>query len=239
MLWLLGYPGQAVREARQGVNLADSLAHVSSVGHALWWAAIVQQLRRDPPAVLDLANRLLTIGTEHGLGQYQHIGGITHGWACAELTDIEEGLSELRPAVMSYGGTQRSYYNAVLAEAELRAGHLERARTALNDATAISEELGETFWRPGMLCVEGDLLRAWSSDSWREAEELYREAVALSVEQHAKSLELRAATRLARLWRGQGRASEARGLLAPIDNWVTEGAETLDLKDARALLDAL
>jgi hypothetical protein len=108
MLWLLGYPDQAVREARGGVVIAETLSHVPSVCHAWWWAAIVYQIRRDLSAVLDLAGRLLAIGAEHGLSQYQHIGGIVHGWACADLADIEEGLSELRPAVMSYGGTQRS-----------------------------------------------------------------------------------------------------------------------------------
>jgi predicted ATPase len=162
-----------------------------------------------------------------------------HGWACADPANTEEGLSELRRAVMSYGGTQRSYYNAVLAEMELRAGHLERARAALDDAAAISDELGETFWRAERLCVDGDLLRARSDDNRREAERRYHDAIAIARDQRAKSLELRAATRLARQWQGRGRAADARDLLAPVYNWFTEGFETLDLKDAKALLDAL
>jgi predicted ATPase len=239
MLWLLGYPDQAVMEARGGIVIAQTLTHVPSVGHALWWAAIVHQLRRDLPAVLDLAGRLLAIGREHGLGQYEHIGGIMHGWARADLTNVEDGLSELRRAVIAYGGTHRSYYDAVLAEIELRAGHLERARAALNDAAAVSDELGETFWRAGMLCVEGDLLRAQSGDRWQEAEERYREAIAIAREQQAKSLELRAATRLAQTRREHDRAAQARDLLAPVYGWFTEGFDTQDLKEAKALLDTL
>jgi adenylate cyclase len=239
MLWLLGYPDQAVIEAREGIVIAETLTHVPSVGHALWWAAMVHQLRRDLPATLDLAGRLLAIGREHGLGHYENIGAIMHGWACADLANIEEGLSELRRAVIAYGGTQRSYYDAVLAEMELRAGHFERARAALNDAAAISDELGETFWRAGMLCVEGDLLRAQSGDCWHEAEERYREAIAIAREQQAKSLELRAATRLAQAWREHDRAAQARELLAPVYGWFTEGLDTQDLKEAKALLGAL
>jgi class 3 adenylate cyclase/predicted ATPase len=239
MLWLLGYPDQAVKEAREGIVLAETLTHVPSVGHALWFAATICQLRRDPPGVLDLAERLLAMAGEHGLGQSQAIGGIMHGWARAHLADIEEGLSELRRAVISHGGTHRSYYTAALAETELRAGYLERAMAALNDAAAISDELGETFWRAGMLCVEGDLVRARSADDPGAAEERYREAITIAQRQQAKSLELRAATRLARLWQEQNRAVEANDVLAPVYGWFTEGFDTPDLKEAKALLDEL
>jgi predicted ATPase len=137
------------------------------------------------------------------------------------------------------GGRKGHNYNAVLAETELRAGHLERARAALNDAAAISDELGETFWRAGMLCIEGDLLRARSNNNQSGAEARYREAIAIARDQQAKSLELRAVTRLARLWHGQGGTADARDLLAPVYDWFTEGFETLDLKDAKMLLDVL
>ena len=162
-----------------------------------------------------------------------------HGWAFAHLSDIQNGLSEMRPAVISYPGTQRSYFNAILAETELRAGHLERAIAALQNAAAISDEVGETFWRAEMLCVEGDLLRARSADDRRAPEDRYREAIAVARRQQAKSLELRAATRLARLWGEQGRRAEARELLAPVYGWFTEGFDTADLKEAKALLDEL
>jgi predicted ATPase len=221
------------------VDFAESIGHVPSVGHALWWAAMVHQFRRDAPPVLDHSERLLALGAEHTLKQYQMIGSIAHGWAFAHLSDIEEGLSELRHADISYAGTQKTYFRAILAETELRAGHFDRAEAALKDAAAIANRLDETWWRAGMLCIEGDLLRAQSGDSLHEAEERYRKAVALAVEQEAKSLELRAATRLARLCQGQGRNAEARDLLAPVYDWFTEGFETLDLKDAKALLEAL
>ena len=239
MLWLLGYPDQAITEAREGIVLAETLIHMPSVGHALWFAATACQLRRDPPGVLDLAERLLAMAGEHGLGQSRAIGGILHGWACAHLADIEEGLSELRRAVISHGGTHRSYYTAVLAETELRGGHLERATAALDDAVAISDALDETFWRAGILCVRGDLIRALSADDWRAAQDRYSEAVAIAREQQAKSLELRAATSLARLWGDKGRRAEARELLAPLYGWFTEGFDTADLKEAKVLLEEL
>jgi predicted ATPase len=112
-------------------------------------------------------------------------------------------------------------------------------RSALDDAVAISDALDETFWRGGILCVQGDLIRARSADDWRAAQDRYTEAVAIAREQQAKSLELRAATCLARLWGEKGRRAEARDLLAPVYGWFTEGFGTSDLIEARALLDEL
>jgi class 3 adenylate cyclase len=239
MLWLLGYPDQAAREAREGIILAETLTHMPSVCHALWFAAAAYQLRRDAPAVLDHAERLLAIVSEHGLAQYQSIGSIMLGWAFAHLADTREGLSDLRRTAISYPGTQRAYFATIVAETELRTGHYERAMATLNDAQAISEKLDETFWLAGTLCVEGDVLRARCADDWCAAEECYRRAVVIAREQQAKSLELRAATRLARLWYGQGRDAESRDLLAPVYGWFSEGFDTPDLKDAKALLTAL
>ena len=85
MLWLLGYPDQAAREARDVVVFAESIGHVPSVGHALWWAAMVHQVRRDAPPVLDHSRRLLALCAEHALKQYQMIGSIMHGCAFAAV----------------------------------------------------------------------------------------------------------------------------------------------------------
>jgi hypothetical protein len=241
-LWVLGYPDQAAQYAREGMVFAETLAHVPSVGHALWFAGMAYLLRRDVPAVLDCGERLLALSSEHALAQYQAIGGIMHGWARAYLPDPGQGLPELRRAVTSYftmAGSMVGFLNATLAETELRAGHLEHAAAALHDAAAISDERGETFWRAGMLCIEGDLLRVRSADDWRAAGERYREAMAIARGQQGKSLELRAATRLARLWREENRGAEARDILAPVFGWFSEGFDTPDLKDAKALLMAL
>jgi predicted ATPase len=133
----------------------------------------------------------------------------------------------------------RSFFNAMLAETELRAGHFEHAMVALKDAAAISDKLDETFWRPGILCVEGDVLRARSAGDRRAAEDCYCKAMVIAQEQQAKSLELRAAMRLARLRCDQGRRAEARDILAPVFGWFSEGFHTPDLKEAKALLDEL
>lgn len=131
------------------------------------------------------------------------------------------------------------YFTAILAETELRAGHLECAMAALNKAAAVSDKLEETSWQAATLCVDGDLLRARPTDDWHAAIERYREAIAIARDQQSKSLELRAATRLARRHCDQGRRAEARSILAPAFGWFTEGFDTPDLKDAKALLTAL
>ena len=131
MLWLLGYPDQAARQARDGIGLSETLTHVPSVVHALWWATVAYQLRRDPPAVLNCAKRLLAVSDEHGMSQHRAIGGIMHGWAFAHLSDIQNGLSEMRPAVISYPGTQRSYWprrNCALAISTAQSLHCKMPR---------------------------------------------------------------------------------------------------------------
>jgi class 3 adenylate cyclase/predicted ATPase len=237
-LWALGYPDQAAQSAREGIVLAEALGHVPSVLHSLWFAGVLYCLRGDVTAACNCGARLLALGREHSLMLYQAIGGILDGWALTQIGNGEDGLAELRSSVGVFGASARfilDLFGALLAEAELLSGNFEQAAVALDRA----EEVGKGWWRAEFLRLRGDLQRSKSVQERYAAEQLYREAIAVAQSQSAKSLEVRAATSLARLWREQGRWAEAHDLLAPVYGWFTEGFDTPDLKEAKALLDEL
>jgi predicted ATPase len=184
------------------------------------------------------SERLLTLGREHGLRQYQAIGGIFHGWVLMQSGSGEEGLAEVRSCVGRYGATSWTMlglFRAILAEAEHLSGNFELAEEAL----AGTEEVGNRWWWAEFLRLRGDLQRSGSRRDRATAEQSYREAIAVARGQQAKALELRAATGLVRLRRDQGRHAEARDLLPPVYGWFTEGFDTPDLREAKALLDEL
>jgi hypothetical protein len=240
LLWLLGYPDQAAQSAREAIALADALGHMPSLAHSVWFAGCIHLMRRDVPSVLDCGERLLRLGDEHRLGFYRWIGAMLHGWSVVQLGHPAEGLSEMRPALDAYGASGSPmvrFFHAILAESELSAGSHDLAATALHDPRLSG--LTETFWHSGILCIEAGILLAQSTDNHEGAQQLYLESIVVAREQQAKSLELRAAMSLARLWSDQGKRVEAYNVLAPVHGWFTEGFDTPDLRTARVLLDEL
>ncbi len=240
--WLLGYPDQAAHAVREAMALADTLPHLPSRGHALWFGGIAHIMWRNAPVALDYGDRLVALGAEHDLTQLRAIGGVLRGWARAQLGDVEPGAAELRQALQTYvkvAKVQQGFFYAVLAETELRAGHVELARTALADSRTSSDETTEIFWLAEVCRLGGDLLVSGPSPDQAAAEQCYRDALSIARGQEGKSIELRTAMSLARLWRGLGRAREGQELVAPIYSWFTEGFGTADLVDAKALLAEL
>ena len=169
---------------------------------------------------------------------YEAIGGVFHGWALIQQLDAQAGLAELRAAVATYATTAHvnlDLYRAILAEADLRAGNFEEGSAVLIQGEQSTDE----WWRAGYLRLRGDLLLRGPNGDRGAAEGLYRQAISIAGGQQAKSLELRAATSLAMLLGEQGRRSEGHAVLAPVYGWFTEGFGTLDLKEAKGLLDEL
>jgi tetratricopeptide (TPR) repeat protein len=236
-LWMLGYPDQAADSVRQGMTLADDLAHPPSVGHALWFAGIVYMMRGEVIAALDLAERLIRLSSEHALAQYRAVGSIIRGWARAQSGELEEGLHELRGSVGSYLSTAApllSFFMIALGDTELRAGHFSEANLALEEGTKAQRQ--EPIWASDILRFAGDLRIAQNADDLAGAERLYDEALSAARAHNAKSLELRAALKLARLRCRQGRSREAEDLVRPLYSWFSEGLDSADLQAAQALL---
>ena len=237
-LWALGYPDQAHQSSDESVALAEKRGHLPSFLHSLWFAGVLFLLRRDIAAARDCGARVLALGQEHGLAQYQAVGGTLHFWALAQLGGGEEAVAEMRSYLQRWRTAARrmlDVFGVGLAELELHFGNFEQAAVALTEA----ENAGTGWWRSKVLRVRGDLQRLRFGEGDRSPEQLYLEAISVAQNQQARSFELRSATALARFWAEQGREPEARDLLTPVYNWFSEGFDTPDLKEAKVLLEEL
>jgi class 3 adenylate cyclase/predicted ATPase len=243
-LWFLGYPEQAVESVRRAVVLAEQIAHAPSLAHALNHGIVCHRLRRDRATVHAWGDRMATLAAEHRLTLYRAIGTVARGWALATEGQAKSGLSELRRGLadcVDLGVRMyEPYHKALLAEAHLEVDEAPAGLEMLEDAMCLAENSGLHYWDAELLRLKGKLLARLSSNgSHEEQEGCYRQALVVARRQQARSLELRAATSLACMWRDEGRRDEARHLLAPIYGWFTEGFDTPDLKEAKALLEQL
>jgi predicted ATPase len=180
---------------------------------------------------------------EHGLAQGVVIGRILRGWALAAQGRGEEGIAEMRQGLIDWRAlgvrTTVPYLLTLLAEAYGARGQAEEGLRLLAEARAVVHETGERFHEAELYRTQGDLLLRPATPDAHQAETCFQQALDVARRQRAKSWELRAAMSLARLWQQQGKYAEARELLAPVYNWFTEGFDTADLQDAKALLDEL
>lgn len=241
-LWVMGHFDQSLTSLRRGIAFANDLGHAPSVAHALWLAGFVYMLRRDVPATLEAAERLVMLGSEHDFAVYREAGHVLHGWARTQLDAPEEGLAEMREATDAYrslAGVMTGPFLVALADCERLAGHFDKAEAALEQARAVITHRGERLWAGGALRSRGDLEASRAVPDLAAAERYYREARAIARRLGAKSAELRAARSLARLYRGQGKVRKAHELLAPVVGWFTEGFDTPDLVEARELLEEM
>jgi predicted ATPase len=242
-LWLLGYPDQALQWGREALALAQELAHAPSLAFALLWAATVQQFRRDAPATQEQAEALMTLSTEQAFASWPTFGTFLRGWALAQQGARAEGRAQMRQGMTAWRATgaevDRAYFLALLAEEYRKVDQTEEALSMVAEALALVHRSGDCYWEAELHRLKGELLWQQSAEFQGEAEERFQQALAVARRQQAKSLELRAAMSLARLWQQQGNREAARELLAPIYGWFTEGFDTADLQEAKALLAAL
>jgi len=156
---------------------------------------------------------------------------------------VEEGIAQMSQAVAAYRamGTMNltTFMLASLAEVHGRAGQSEEGWRVLAETLAVVDQTDERFWEAEIHRLKGELLLSQTTADAQQAEACFRYALSTARRQQAKSLELRAAMSLSRLWQQQGKRAEAHALLAPVYGWFTEGFDTADLQEAKALLDAL
>src|SRR5262249_34613893 len=242
-LWCLGYPDQALARSHEAVTLAQQLAHPFSLADALSGAAIFHQLRREARCTQKRAEAAITLAMEQEFQYFMAFDSILRGWAVAYQGQAQEGIEQINQGLMDYRATGaellRPYFLALLAEAHGTMEQPEEGLTALTEALTFAETTGERWYEPELYRLKGELLLQQSSDNQAEAENCFQQAIAIAQNQQAKAWELRAATSLARLWQQQGKRQEAYDLLAPVYGWFTEGFDTADLIDAKALLDEL
>jgi predicted ATPase len=242
-LWVLGYPEQALARLHDALTLVHTLSHPFSLAYVQCWAALVHQLRRDAPAVHAQAEATVTLSTEQGFTLWAAWGTSLLGWALAMQGQGEAGMAQVRQGIASCRATGTAllipYCCTLLAGVSAHLGHREDAFQALAEAYTLMEQQEERWWEAEVSRLRGVLLLRQPGTPQAEAEACFQRALDIACRQQAKSLELRAALSLARLWQQQGKRSEAYNLLAPIYSWFTEGFDTADLQEAKALLEEL
>jgi class 3 adenylate cyclase/predicted ATPase len=242
-LGYLGYADQALRRRREMVALAQGLAHPLSLAAALSWTARFHQIRREPQVVHELAEAVITLTTTQGFPQWWALGIVLRGWALAEQGQAAEGVAEICQGLAAWRATGaeigRQWRLLLLAEAQGNMGQTVEGLATLAEALAVVECTGDRRDEAEIHHLKGKFLLRQTVPAESQAETCFRQALDVARQQQAKAYELRVAMSLSRLWQRQGKRAEAHALLAPIYGWFTEGFDTADLQEAKALLEAL
>jgi len=241
VLFCLGFPDQAMAQSNAAVAEARRLAHPPSLAGILMTCSRLLSLVGDDAALDERAGELAAVATEHGFSHWGAQATIYRGWVRVKNGDMAQGISLLRSGSSAYRAagaeTFMPHYIALLANAYEIAGQIEEAVILLDEALQIAERTGARWFAAELNRYKGQSRQ--EQGHTEAAERLYRKALSIAEAQGAKLWELRAAVSLARLRRDQGRRGVARDLVAPVYSWFTEGFDTPDLKEAKALLDEL
>ena len=247
-LWLRGYPDRAMKLSQEALRLAQDTAHPYTLAYALNWMAMVHQFCRAADEVRRWAEASLAISGKNGFTHLTAVATVLRGWALVEQGHAKQGLAQSREGIaMAEAGETillRPYYLGLLAAGYAKQGDSARELLLLDEALELLGHTGEEWWEAELWRTKGILLLQASSSEGKtqqagQVEECLMRARTLARRQQAKALELRAAIDLGRLWHTQGKKDMARTTLAEVYEWFTEGLDTRDLKDARALLHVL
>ena len=242
VLWTLGYNDQARQRGQEALTLARQGDHIPTLAYAEYFVAIVCQCRRDVAATQAHADALLAVAAVQRLALRSEQGRLLRGWALAMQGEAAAGVAHLRQALASPDvgpESLRSHWLAALAEAYGRAGQPQAGLQVLDKTVTLIATTEMRWWEAEVYRLQGELLLQLPSPEVPQAEAAFLRALDVARRQQAKALELRAALSLSRLWQGQGKREDSRQLLVEIYSWFTEGFDTPDLQEAKALLDAL
>jgi predicted ATPase len=244
ILWLLGYPDQALQKSRDSLIMARELSHPSTMSSALSFAAWFQQCRGDRQAVQAHVEENMALATEQGFSPRRAQADFLRGWLLVEERDADAGITQMSKILVSQqargvSGRWIAHCAALLAEVLRKSGRISEALNVVTKAIATSQSGGGRYYEAELFRIKGELLLAQSSRATEVGENCLIQAIEVASRQSAKSLELRAAMSLSRLWYDQAKKAEARQLLREIYGWFTEGFDTADLKQAKALLEEL
>jgi predicted ATPase len=235
-LWHLGYPDRALDAALAGRSLAEELSNPFNKAQALYYGAFLHLCRREVRPTMQLAAALMELCREHEIALLLAGGQVLHGWGLAEQGQVEEGITQMRQGLEAWRATgavsHRPCHLALLTQALASKGQTQEGLTLLAEALALSSTTGERFYEAELHRLRGEVLHTPA-----EAETCFRQALEVASRQGARPFELRAAMSLCRLHRGQDRQAEARQRLAQAYDRFTEGFDTVDLQQARAILE--
>jgi predicted ATPase len=259
ILFRLGYPDQALKRNQEALALAQELSHAYSLATALSYMAGTYVLRGEWQMAQERAEAALTFAAAQGFPHFRALGTVHGGWALAKRGQREKGITQMRQGMTALAATEavarRSWIVVLLADAYGAVGYIEEGLTVLAEALATVDNTGERYYEAELYRLQGELMlqkfqvasstfhvtnpQSPTSNLQAEAEACYHKAIEIARQQNAKSWELRAVMSLSRLWQKQGKQKEAHQMLAEIYGWFTEGFDTADLKEAKALLAEL
>lgn len=252
VLWLLGYPEQALCRGRDALTLVQGLSHLLSRARIYGFMAWLYQHRREAHLAEEQAESAIALSEAQGFALYREWGSILRGWSLSMQGRCEAGVPRMLESLTAWQDTGATlmlpYFRGLVAEGYGKSGQYDEGLAALASALDGVQQTRECWWAAELHRLKGVFLLAQGSTRQQaqgqleqDAEESFRRALSIAQHQQAKSLELRAATSLARLWQSQSqnKCQDAYDLLEPVYGWFTEGFDTADLKDAITLLDEL
>jgi len=243
VLWVTGYPDQALDTSGQALSLAHELAHPFTLAFAFYGMAQLNHFRREVQATFKQAEAMIAIADEQGFPVWMEMGTLLRAWSLAMQGHPEEGITQMRQFMANkpIGSFYaiRPWLYAMFVEACRAAGQTEEGLGQVAEAMTLVERGSFRFYEAELRRLRGELLLMQPTPDAAKAETYLQQALDLAAGQQAKSLELRAAMSLSRLWGQQSRKAEAHKLLTEIYDWFSEGFDTTDLKEAKALLDDL
>jgi predicted ATPase len=237
----LGYLDQARAKREAALAEARLLSRAFTLAHTLVLATHAEAIVAGPSGTLLQANELLSLTESQSISEFSAHAMAFQGWCLTMLGQREKGVTQLTRGLMAayraQGLLNVPTYLTLLADAYRKAQQPQNGLRQVQEAISVTDRTQARYHEAEMHRVQGELFLSMHDDGAAEAS--FRKAITVAQHQNAKTWELRAAMGLARLWRDQGKRDEARKLLAPVYGWFTEGFETLDLKQAKALLDEL
>jgi predicted ATPase/DNA-binding winged helix-turn-helix (wHTH) protein len=242
VLAMLGYPDQALQKSHASLTLAHELSHPYSLACARYRVGFYQQFLGQAQAAQEQAEATITLATEKGFAFFVAVGLALKGRALAIQGYGPEGLAYIRQglaALQATGATPGAHWLVLQAEAYCQVGQTVEGIQMLAEALAFMHTTGEQNYAAELYRLKGEFLLSLAADNQSVAETCFHQSLDIAHRQDAKLLELRAAISLSRLWQQQGKRIEACELLARIYGWFTEGFDTADLQEAKALLKEL
>jgi predicted ATPase len=241
--WLLGYPEAALADAARALNDAREIDHAATLMFALCITGSTRIFCGDYAAALAQSDEVVALADEKGAALWKAWGTLNKGWVSALIGKPSDAVHAITSGLTAFRATGANnwtpLYLSCLATSYADLDQFDHAWRCIGDAISTIEATKERWCEAETNRVAGEIARKSCERDTLKAETLFERALAVARTQQAKSWELRAAMSLARLWRDQGKMQEARGLLAPICGWFTEGFDTRDLKEAKALLEGL
>jgi predicted ATPase len=261
-LWFLGYPEQASTRIKEAVSLARELSEPYVLAQALFFAAVLHQLRREARKAQKNAEAAIAVSREHGLALYEAMSTATRGWALMWQGLQEVGIEQMVEGLANHRLTGAEvilpHFLALLVEAFGKTGQVEQGLRVLDESLGVVHRNGERYYLAELYRIKGELLVLRASDrrlsraapsgktvseariaEVAQAESCFHQSIEIARQQKAKSWELRAVMSLARLYQNQNKRAEAQILLEQIYHQFTEGFDTADLREGKLLLDEL